>query len=206
MPNRLPARDLEQLSAYMDGQLDLRRRTELEARMKTDPILAAALGELRTTQAILRRAPQRRAPRNFTLSPAMLGAKTQTISAWNNLRLVSAVATILLVVVFAGDLWANNQLGLAASATSVAEEAPQTLMMPEPAMKESETTTPEFAGDAAGEAQPFALEIERVAQEQPAPFDLRVFILDYARLLELGLMAIAAAAALLAWRRRHNKA
>ena len=69
------SRDLEQLSAYLDGQLSQSSRTRLETRIQSDPALASALEELRQTRAFLRRTPQRRAPRNFTLTPGMAGIR-----------------------------------------------------------------------------------------------------------------------------------
>ena len=68
-------RDLEQLSAYLDGQLSQSDRARLEIRIKSDAGLAAALEELRQTRAFLRRTPQRHAPRNFTLTPGMAGIR-----------------------------------------------------------------------------------------------------------------------------------
>ena len=59
------SRDLEQLSAYLDGQLSRSDRSRLEARIHSDPAFASALEELRQTRALLRHTPQRRAPRNF---------------------------------------------------------------------------------------------------------------------------------------------
>ena len=58
-------RDLEQLSAYLDGQLTQSSQARLEIRIKSDPGLASALEQLRQTRAFLQRTPHRRAPRNL---------------------------------------------------------------------------------------------------------------------------------------------
>ena len=66
-------RDLELLSSYLDGHLNPSEITRLEARLKTDPQLASVLTDLRATRSLLRKLPQRRAPRNFTLTRKMVG-------------------------------------------------------------------------------------------------------------------------------------
>ena len=68
-------RDVEQLSAYLDGQLSQAEKTRLETRLQSDPALAATLADLRQARSILRRTPRRRSPRNFTLTPKMAGIK-----------------------------------------------------------------------------------------------------------------------------------
>lgn len=100
----LSFRDVEQLSAYLDGQLSLAERARLESRLETDPNLSTALEDLRATRAILRRTPQRRAPRNFTLTHKMAGIKPPLPRAVPVFRLASVVATILLFFTFAGNL------------------------------------------------------------------------------------------------------
>ncbi len=64
--------------------------------------LQAALDEMSRTRALLRSAPRRRAPRNFTLSPAMVGVQKQKRSgSWWSLfpvlSFTSALATLALV-------------------------------------------------------------------------------------------------------------
>lgn len=75
-PN-LTDRDTEQLSAYIDGALDDSERAALEARLQTDAALRRELDALRHTVALVRDLPRLKAPRDFTLTPAMLeGART----------------------------------------------------------------------------------------------------------------------------------
>ena len=68
-------RDMEIISAYLDGQLSPSERARLEKRLQAEAGLAAALQELRQTRAILHRTPQRRAPRSFTLALKMAGIR-----------------------------------------------------------------------------------------------------------------------------------
>ena len=65
-------RDLKNLSAYLDGELSASATRRMKSRLARDPNLLAALDDLRHTRAILRQAPQRPVPRNFTLSPQMV--------------------------------------------------------------------------------------------------------------------------------------
>jgi hypothetical protein len=100
---RSSKRDWEVLSAYIDGQLATRELTRLETRLKSDPELQTALEELRQTRNILRSLPKLRIPRNFTLTPEMLGFKHDTTRIIPVLRFASVLAMILLAFVFIGD-------------------------------------------------------------------------------------------------------
>lgn len=102
MRAQLSNRDYEQLSAYIDGQLTPSQIGSLEERLRTHPDLQAVLDEMSRTKALLRSAPRRRAPRNFTLSPAMVGAQKpgQSRYRWNLfpvLSFTSALAMLALV-------------------------------------------------------------------------------------------------------------
>ena len=70
MTQNLSFRDVEKLSAYLDGQLKPSEIARLESRIQTDPQLASALKDLRQARGILRQLPQRRAPRNFLSRPS----------------------------------------------------------------------------------------------------------------------------------------
>lgn len=104
-------RDLEALSAYLDGQLSAPERRKLESRLKESPDLQQELLALKRTRAILKAAPRRRAPRNFTLTPQMAGVRRgrrPVPAAFPALRLASALAMIFLALVVVGDLTARN--------------------------------------------------------------------------------------------------
>jgi hypothetical protein len=93
----LSFRDIKQISAYLDGQLNQSQQTRLEARLKAEPELAQALDELRQVKSLLRKTPHRRAPRNFTLTPKMAGIKPPVPRVVPALSWASAVASILFV-------------------------------------------------------------------------------------------------------------
>ncbi len=76
MPNTpLSDRDLEILSAYLDGELHPSERDALEARLARDETLRVVLDELRANRLLLRQAPRLKAPRSFTLDPAVFGQR-----------------------------------------------------------------------------------------------------------------------------------
>jgi len=104
MVNKLRRRDLEALSAYLDGELPPRQRARLEARLESDPALGSALEELRHTRAVLRSALVARAPRNFTLRADQVAQPAPASRLYPVMRYASAIATVLLVVVFIGDV------------------------------------------------------------------------------------------------------
>jgi hypothetical protein len=115
----LSFRDVEQLSVYLDGELSQAERARLESRIKADAGLRAALEELRQARTLLRRTPQRGAPRNFTLTPKMAGLRSPLPRAFPVLRLASAVATLLLFITFAGELLGPIALGAQAPVPQV---------------------------------------------------------------------------------------
>jgi anti-sigma factor RsiW len=113
MKTTLSSRDWQALSDYLDGQLNPQERARLESRLKVNASLRRAFEELRRTRIILRNAPRLRAPRRFTLTPAMIAKQSPQRSFWQPftvLRLSSVLAALLLIVVFLGDyLSGGNQ-------------------------------------------------------------------------------------------------
>ncbi len=97
-------RDIEQLSAYLDGQLSPSDSTRLESRLQSDPELASAFDDIRSARGILRKLPSRKAPRNFTLTRKMVGLKPPLPRAYPTFRFATAFATIL----FAFTIAVNN--------------------------------------------------------------------------------------------------
>ena len=66
-------RDIELLSSYLDGQLSPSDSARLETRLIREPELRSVLRDLRSGRSVLRQLPMRKAPRNFTLTPKMVG-------------------------------------------------------------------------------------------------------------------------------------
>ena len=88
-------RDIELLSAYLDGELKSSDSARLESRLKTDPELASVLSDLRATRTLLRKLPSRKAPRNFTLTRKMVGQNPPLPRTYPIFRFATAVATLL---------------------------------------------------------------------------------------------------------------
>ena len=89
-------RDLELLSSYLDGQLKPSDSARLEARLASDPGLRAVLDDLRAARGLLRQLPMRKAPRNFTLTPKMVGKNPPLPRSYPAFRFVTALASLML--------------------------------------------------------------------------------------------------------------
>lgn len=104
-------RDVEQISAFLDGKLPQDEAARLQLRIVADPELSSVYRQLSQTRTLLRKLPARRAPRNFTLTPKMAGVKAPTPRSFPLFRFASAFASLLLVLTFAanglGQLAAN---------------------------------------------------------------------------------------------------
>ncbi len=112
-------RDVEQLNAYLDGELDATQRRRLESRLGSDPELKSILDELREARMVLRRLPQRRAPRNFTLTPKMAGVKPPLPRAYPVFRYASAFAAILLFLSYASNFLPRFSMPMGAAAPAM---------------------------------------------------------------------------------------
>jgi hypothetical protein len=103
----LSERDLELLSAYLDGALTDRERQALEQRLAHDHALRAELDHLHETVALVHDLPRLKAPRRFTLDPAVYGRKMpwwrRVVTLETALQLSGALgaATSLAIIVLA---------------------------------------------------------------------------------------------------------
>ncbi len=103
-------RDVELLSAYLDGQLSTSESARLESRLQSDPTLRSVMEDLSQSRTLLRKLPQRRAPRNFTLTPEKAGVRPPLPRVFPVFRYASIFAGLLL----AFSLAANTLVPLAA--------------------------------------------------------------------------------------------
>ena len=103
MTIRISHRELEAISAYLDGQLSPRERARLESRLQVNQDLHMALEQLRRTRALLRSLPAMRAPRNYVLTPQMVRPRKPAPRSYPVLRLVSVMASLLFALVLLGD-------------------------------------------------------------------------------------------------------
>lgn len=104
MNREISTNDLQLLSEYLDGKLPEKERIQFEARLQSQPELREELEGLRRTHLMLRQLPRKRAPRNFFITPAMVPNRP-ALRLFPIFRLASALAGLLLVVAFAGDLF-----------------------------------------------------------------------------------------------------
>jgi len=166
-------RDLELLSAYLDGQLKPSDSARLETRLKTDPQLASVLTDLRATRSLLRKLPARKAPRNFTLTRKMVGQNPPLPRVYPIFRFATALATLLFFFSFGlntvGRQMASQTSGfgmggggggaeesaqsLAADAPMVATEAPAATEAPLEGLAPASTLVPPEVADAARTAE-----------------------------------------------------
>ncbi|UCE00305.1 MAG: zf-HC2 domain-containing protein [Chloroflexota bacterium] len=96
-------RELEALSAYLDGELSRKERNRLEANLESNEQLRSVLNQLQQTRGVIRSLPRLRAPRNYILTPEMVGEKEKQVGFFPVLRFASVMATLLLVILFLGD-------------------------------------------------------------------------------------------------------
>ena len=142
--NTQKPQDFERLSAYIDNQLSLAEKAELEARLAREPELKAGLQDLQQTVRALRSLPLVKPPRSFTLTPKQIGARARRGPLFPALRLGAALATLTLALVVAGDFASHG--GLAASASrdlSTQGGAVTSVSAPNAASLPSPTSTPE---------------------------------------------------------------
>jgi anti-sigma factor RsiW len=107
-------REVEQLSAFLDGQLSPLEKKNLEARLHADPALRDLLGDLTQARQIARRTPQRSVPRNFTLTPKMAGIRPPLPRLVPALSWASAVAALLFFITLGGNLLGQSSFSAAA--------------------------------------------------------------------------------------------
>ena len=93
-------RDVELLSAYLDGQLSPSDSARLETRLQTDRELVAVMNDLRTARGYLRQLPKRRAPRNFKLTRKMVGLNPPLPRSYPVFRFTTAIATLLFFLTY----------------------------------------------------------------------------------------------------------
>lgn len=117
-------RDIELLSAYLDGQLAPSDLASLESRIALDPELDSALSDLRAARDILQKLPSRKAPRNFMLTRKMVGARPPLPRTYSFFRFSSAFATVLLAITFAFNfLGSGISFGAGAPAPAMESDA-----------------------------------------------------------------------------------
>ena len=156
MDARISPRDLEQLSAYLDGQLIPEERVRLESRLRASHDLRASLKDLQHTRVLLRAAPQLKAPRSFKLTPQMIGSPSVK-RIYPVFQFASVLAGVMLVLVLVGDLLTGSSLrtnaplpaAKVAQEMMVTEQAVEVASTPTLPSAPQETETPRLSANAA---------------------------------------------------------
>jgi hypothetical protein len=123
---KLSSRELQFLSAYLDGELSEKDQKRVERLLSVHPAAPPSLEKLRHVKSVLKLLPIHKVPRNFTISAEEVG-RSQIPTLTGVLRYASAVSAVLLVVVLAIDFispyqLADSELGLARSAAETTFE------------------------------------------------------------------------------------
>jgi hypothetical protein len=127
-----PEHDLEQLSAYLDNQLSLAERVNLERRLEQEPSLRGMLDELRATATALRSLDPLRPPHSFTLDPATVRRPRPFFPLAWVMQLGSGLAGMLLVALATVQLLAGPSEATMSPMTAMAT-APAAVTVPMPA-------------------------------------------------------------------------
>ncbi|MGD2163838.1 MAG: hypothetical protein PVG04_12145 [Anaerolineales bacterium] len=158
--SNLPQREVELLSAYIDGQLSDREAHRLESRLREEPELRTELDALRITAKSLRDLPTPLPRRHFTLTPEMVGAR-QAPRAFPVLRFATALAGLAFIALVGLE-------GLqSVSGNQLAARAPEMMQAAEVA-EDAITTAEEPMASAPRGEEPQELEAMEVPAEQPA--------------------------------------
>lgn len=138
--SNIPERDLELLSAYLDGEMSDAERHALEQRLATESDLRRALDELRATVGLVSSLPQLKAPRSFALDPAEYGRRApwwqRLLSAGAVMQLSGALGTaasiilIVLGLVLGGEESAPLQTQEAQAPAYTSSAAPAAASLP----------------------------------------------------------------------------
>lgn len=204
--------DIEQLSAYLDGQLSEPESKRLETRLESDAELASALSDLRAARDILRKLPKRKAPRNFTLTRQMAGLKPPLPKTYPIFRFAAAFATLLLFTTFALNLlalplsaatdtasFAGGYGGAedpAMQAAPMEEAAPEAMELPHQTFTDEQDAARETErADMAEKETAKADEQPQAPREAPIPWTWQAALLILAALSGLTMWAMRRAAA-----------
>jgi hypothetical protein len=143
---RLSTRDLEALSAFLDGQLTAAEAARLEIRLEREPQLREALEELRWTSTVLRTLPTLPVPRSFAIKPAAAPVR-RAPRGYPLLQLSTAIAGIALAAVVGFDVLSVATPLRNLAVQEAASEAPAEPGVEMFAAQLAETSTPRVAGE-----------------------------------------------------------
>lgn len=162
----------EALNAYLDNALSAREQTRLEQQLAADPVLEAELNQLRQVKSRLHQLPRLRAPRNFTLDPAVYGrpASSPAVRLYPFLRTATALTAFMFILALSLTFFNQGGLLTAGEIQDQALEAPVAARVETEAAMESAPAEPEELLAATREVAAPRAEEEAV-EEAAAPAD-----------------------------------
>ena len=104
MKEQITSKEWILLSSYLDGELNLAEKAQVENLIQARSEIASAYQSLKQTRAVLRAAPRKRVPHNFTLTPDMLPQPFRIPRIVPVLRFSSLVAALVAVFLFVNQL------------------------------------------------------------------------------------------------------
>ena len=104
MKEQISSQEWILLSSYLDGELNPREKTRVEALLRSRPEIHAAYQSLVRTKSVLQRTPRKSVPRNFTLSVEYSRQPHRSLRLIPVLRLSSAVAAFMSVFLVLSQL------------------------------------------------------------------------------------------------------
>lgn len=156
-------RDIEQLSEYVDGQLNESESKRLKDRLESDRELDSVLTDLSFSRNLLRQLPKRKSPKNFTLTRQMVGLKPPLPKTYPLFRLATIFATVLFVFSFSVN----------ALSPYVSFSAPQSIFgyggVAPAAAEEPMLESMQAATEAPADIQPQSTETARTTEETATP-------------------------------------
>jgi anti-sigma factor RsiW len=123
----LPARDLELLSAYLDGELSARDLARLLPRLEREPGLKQALEEMKAVVQQLGSLPEAPLPRSFTLTPETTGLRSRP-RVYPVFQFATALAAIVFVALVGLDTF-TGQLSMASRAAVMSDAVEEALVV-----------------------------------------------------------------------------
>jgi hypothetical protein len=144
----------EAITAYLDDSLTAGDRQRLEQQMAADPALRADLEQQRLIKLNMSRLPQARAPRNFTLDPALYGrpARQSNARLYPAMRVATVLAGVFFIIAVGAEIFTLN--GRALETNSMAEQIVGLPQAADVAMESEAVTVQEAEPAAAIEVEP----------------------------------------------------
>ena len=152
----------ERLSAYLDNNLTPQERSAFETELEADSGLQASLAQQRLVKENLSALPRQRAPRNFTLDPALYGRPTSTtlFRLYPVMRTATVLAAIALVFLFSLDFFSPAQ-----ESSDIVAQAPIAASETSNNDLSGGAAEPEMLGAAGGNAETVVEESAEEAEE-----------------------------------------